>query len=118
MILTLLGWFYIITGVLFLLQPERMRNKFRKMSLKKLRRICFALALIIGLLLIKSTWGVDGFLAKLFLVFGFIALFKALFYLKSQAAEKVLEWWLNKDISFFRMTAILQIAVGGLLLSI
>jgi len=118
MILTFLGWFYIITGIVFLFQPEKMRNKFKRVSVKKLRKYFFALALIIGLLLIKATWGLEGFLAKLFLICGFIAIVKAIYYLKGKTADKVIEWWLNKDVSFFRTMAIVQIVVGGLLLSI
>ena len=118
MLLDLLGWFYIVTGVVFLIQPESMRNKIKKVGMKKLRKYFFALAFIIGSLLIKATWGLEGFLAKLFFVMGVIALIKGIYYLKGRTAEKVLDWWLAKDVSFFRTTAIIQIIVGGLLLSV
>ena len=118
MILKFLGWVYIIMGTMLLLQPEKMRSKFRKVSLQKLRQYFFVLALIIGLLLIKATWGLEGFLAKLFLIVGFIAIAKAVYLLKAKSADKLLQWWLDKDINFFRTSAIIQIVVGGLLLSL
>jgi hypothetical protein len=118
MILNFLGWLYIVMGIILLLKPEKMRSKFRNVALLKLRQYFSVLALIIGLLLIKATWGLEGFLAKLFLIAGFIALAKAVFLFKAKSADRVIQWWLDKDIGFFRTSAIVQIVVGGLLLSL
>jgi len=117
MLLNLLGWFYIVLGVVILLKPKEMRDKCRKTDMKKLKQFFSALALIIGLFLIRATWGLEGLLANVFLFFGFVALAKAVYLFKGKSADKVLQWWLDKDLNFFRVSAIVEIIVGGLLLS-
>lgn len=118
MLLKILGWFWVITGVIFLLKPEKLRNKLKKQSLSRLKRIFFAAGLFLGILLIKATWGVPGILAIIILCCGFIAIFKAIFFLKSQTADRVIDWWLNQPIKYFRIWAVAQIIFGAILLSI
>jgi len=118
MLLALLGWFWIITGIIFLFKPEKLRNLLQKKSVKKLKRTFFWLALILSLLLIKSVWGIPGLLAKIILIAGMIGIFKAVFFLKGQTSEALIEWYIHQPIKFFRTGAIIQIIFGAILLSI
>lgn len=118
MLLTILGWAWIITGVFFLFKPERLRNKLRKKSVKKLKRFFFALALGLGFLLIKATWGVPGLLAKVVMIFGFLGIFKAAYLIKAKAADKLIEWYIQQPLKFYRISACVQIVIGGIILTI
>lgn len=116
MLLKILGWFWVITGVLFLFKPEFLRNRLKKKSVKKLRRFFFAIALALGVLLIKATWGVPGVLAKIVLVCGLIAIIKAFFFLKSASADVVIAWFLAQPLEFLRGWAAVQIGFGVIVL--
>lgn len=118
MLLTILGWFWVITGVIFLIQPERLRDKLKKKSVKKLKKIFFGLALVIGLLLVKAAWGIPGLLAKILVVLGFIGILKAFYFLKAKAADSLIEWFIGQPVKFFRMWAVGQIIFGAVILSV
>ena len=91
MIFQIIGWFWIITGALFFIKPEIFRNRLKKKGYKKVRNSLFLFTLLMGFLLIRGAWSVQGILAKVILIFGFIAIFKAFFILKAKAAERVYE---------------------------
>jgi len=118
MLLKLLGWFWVITGIIFLFNPEYLRNRLKKKSIKKIRRIFFGIALILGLLLIKATWGVGGFLANIILICGIIAIIKAFFFLKAKAADSAIEWVLKQPRKYLRAWAVAQIIFGAIILTI
>jgi len=118
MLLTILGWVWLITGILFLLKPEWLRNKLKKKSLKTIRRWTFAIALALSLLLIKATWGMSGLLPKLIFIFGLAGIFKAVFFLKSRSAKQVIDWFVAQPLKIFRMFAIGQIVFGAIILTV
>jgi len=118
MLLNILGWFWVITGILFLIKPEGLREKLKKKSVKKLKKFFFGITLALGLLLINATWGVPGFMAKLIMFFGFIGILKGIFFLKAAAADKLIEWFLDQPIKFYRTAAIGQIIFGAVILSV
>ena len=117
MLLKFLGWFWIVSGIIFLFKPDRLRNKLKKQTDRKLRRIFFGLALFFGILLIKAAWGVPGLLAKLLFIAGFLGIIKALFFLKAQAASRLIDWFLAQPVKFYRVWAASLIVFGALLLS-
>jgi len=118
MLLTLLGWVWVITGILFLMKPQWLRNKLKKKSLKTIRRWTFAIALALGLLLIKATWGMTGWLPTLIFILGLVGIFKAVFFLKSRSAEKVVDWFVRQPVRIFRIFAIGQIIFGAVILTV
>jgi len=117
MLLTILGWFWIITGVIFLLNPQMCRNKLKKKSIKTVKQIFFGFALVLGILLIKATWGVPGILPRILMILGLIGIGKAFFFLKAQSADKLITWFLDQPLKFFRMWAVGQIVFGAFILS-
>jgi len=118
MLLKFLGWFWVLSGILFLFNPEFLRHRLKKKSVRKIRRLFFALAVGLGLLLINATLGVPGLLAKILLVMGFIAILKGLFFLKAQAAEGIITWCLEQPIGFYRYWACGLIIFGAVILSV
>jgi uncharacterized membrane protein len=118
MLLKLLGWFWLITGLIFLLKPMSLRNRLKKQSTKKIRKFIFGIGLVLGLLLINATWGIPGLLSKIVLIIGVIAIIKAVFFLKAEASAKTIEWFLAQPAKFYRYWAVAQITVGALILTV
>ena len=44
----------------------------------------------------------EGLLAKIILILGLFGIIKAVFFLKAQAADRVIEWYLEQPIKIFR----------------
>lgn len=118
MFILLLGWFWIIAGVLFLLKPEMMRNRLQKKSAKKLKKILFFITIFLSMMLISAAWKAHGILSKIVMIIGIIGIFKGFFLLKAKAADKILEWYVKQPVNFFRFGACLQILVGVLILAL
>jgi len=116
MLIGFLGWLWIIMGVVFLLNPEFLRKRLQRKSLKKIRRLLFAAAVFLGVLLITAAFKSHGLLSKLLLVLGIIAVFKGMFFLKGKVADKVLGWYAAQPILIFRLGACVQILLGVIIL--
>ncbi|HDZ77191.1 MAG TPA: hypothetical protein ENH41_03815 [Candidatus Omnitrophica bacterium] len=112
----IVGWFWIIVGVLFLLKPAMLKNKLQKKSFKKIKKYLFLLAVILGGILVSIGFKYSGFFPKLVMVLGIISIVKGFYFLKGKAAEKVLGWFLNKPLIFFRFSALFYIVLGALIL--
>jgi len=118
MLLKILGWFWIIMGVLFLFQPEKLRNRLKKKGVKKIKKFSFWIILILSILLIKAAWGMSGPLSILIIVVGLIGIFKSIYFLKAKAADKLIEWFIAQPVKFFRMWAVGLILFGAFLLTV
>lgn len=116
MLIKFIAWLWLITGILFFVWPQMLRNKLQKKTNKQIRRLLFALALIIGALLLNAGFKAEGLKAKLLMGIGIIGLLKAIFFLKAKAAEKILNWFLKQRLSFFRFCACVQIVIGVIIL--
>lgn len=118
MFIKLLGWFWIIAGVFFLLKPEMLRRKLQKKSGKKLRKILFFITIFLSMLLISAAWKTHGIFSKIVMIMGIIGIFKGFFLLKAKAADKILNWYVKQPLKFFRFGACLQILIGMIILGL
>jgi len=116
MLLKIFGWFWIVAGVIFLLKPQILKNRLQKKGLRKLRKYFFALAIILGGLLISVGFRFQGLLAKIVMIIGIIAIFKAVMLLKAKTAEKLMDWSGSQPLIFFRIGACFWIFTGVVLL--
>ena len=116
MLIKLLGWFWIITGILFFLRPEMLRKRLQKKTLKKLKKYLFLIVIALSLFLIAAAWKSEGLLSKIVMVLGIIGILKGFFLLKAKAAEKILEWFIKQPLIFFRFCAALQVIIGIIIL--
>ncbi len=81
-----------------------------------MKRWFFAVTLILSILFIKAGWGIDGIFAKIIVIMGVIGIFKAIFFLKGKASDKMLEWFLAWPSKYLRMWAGAQIIFGVVIL--
>ena len=118
MLAKILGWFWILTGIIFLLKPEWLRKRLQKKSYKILKKYLFVIALFFGFLFITAAFKSAGISSKLLLFFGIIAIFKSLFFLKAKAAARILDWFIRQPSFLFRIVALCQIILGIIILSV
>jgi len=116
MLMTLLGWFLVFTGVFFFLRPVVLRNRLNKKSYRHVRGVLFLGTLAAAGLFISAGWKMEGGLSKVILVVGIIGVFKAFFFLKHRAAEKIVTWFAGLPLPLFRAVAALQVALGIMVL--
>ena len=112
----IVGFLFIMFGLIFFLYPEGLRRRLRKKALRKIRRYFFAGAIFGGALLISTGWKYEGLLPKILVITGIIVIVKALFFLKSRAADKVTEWILDQPVLYLKIFAVCQIGLGALII--
>lgn len=112
----ILGWAWIILGIVFLLKPQMLKNRLQKKGRKKIRKYLFAAALALSSMILSVAWNSEGILAKIVFIFGLIGIFKSMFFLKQKTSEKLVEWLSVQPIKFFRIWAGAQICFGVMLL--
>ncbi len=110
--------FYIVSGVCFILYTSQSRE-YTSILVKKVdRRILSVLVIIIGLLLIASSF-YDRFLWVI-VVIGTLALIKGTFILLSPVSlyNKMLDWYLNKTTDqTYRFFGIIILIIGTAIFS-
>ncbi|MBP7088071.1 MAG: hypothetical protein KBB01_02090 [Candidatus Omnitrophica bacterium] len=112
MLANIIGWIFVILGILFIVKPEILRNKLQKKGIKKLKKYLFYLALIISLGLLVASFKMSGIGAKIIAILGIIGIFKAIFLLKAKAADKMLEWSAKQPLNLFRFGGAIYIIIG------
>jgi len=116
MLVKIVGTIWIIMGIIALIWPGYLQKRLGRQSVRKVKKYLFALAVILGVLLIAAAWGHPGWWPKVLVILGIIAIIKGLFFLKGQAAEKMLEWFGRQSLGFFRFAAIVYIILGILII--
>ena len=116
MLVSILGWFWVVTGVIFLIWPNFLKKRLQKKSYKIIRRYLFVVGIFLSVMLISVGLKATGAISKIILVIGLIALIKAVFLVKAKAAEKLVEFFIKQSLIMFRFWALVQIAIGVLIL--
>jgi uncharacterized protein YjeT (DUF2065 family) len=116
MLAKLLGWLFIIAGILFLLKPQMLRKRFQKKSLKALKKYLFVIVMFLSILFITAALRTSGILSKILLVLGIVGIFKGFFFLKAKIAGRIIEWYGKQSLAFFRFFASLYILSGLIIL--
>jgi hypothetical protein len=112
----IVGSCFLVSGVLFAINPERLRRRLRRKGVRTLRRYLFAAALASGALLISLGREYEGLLPVLFIGAGVIMILKAVFLLKAKSAQLIAERLLEVPALYLRLYAVAQMAVGAAIL--
>lgn len=118
MFLKILGWIWLVTGIIFLVKPEWFKNSLQKKGIKKVKRFLFGITLVVGILFIKASFQFEGAIAIILLVIGIIGLLKAFLFISGKAADKMIEFFADKPLKFFRIAACGHIAFALFLIFI
>lgn len=115
MFFRLIGILWIVLGIWWVMRPQGLKRRFRRKTRRTRRKILFlAIILIAGLFLSAAKYA-HGIVANVFLIIGVLGAIKAVFFLTSKAADKAIDWWLEKPLWMWRLWAVCFIIIGILL---
>lgn len=112
MLKVLLGWFFILSGIVFFLKPTILKRSLEKKIFKKIKKYLIIVLFFLAATMIKVSWGFEGAGSKVLLFIGIIAMIKGFFFLKSKGNLKIIEWFSTKPIKFFRIISLMYIGFG------
>lgn len=112
MIIKIIGWIWLSTGIILLIMPGILRWQIQRKSKKIIIKYLFAIALLPATLLVAIGFRLNGIIPKVIMVTGLIILIKLVFSLKSRAAEQIISFLKRQPIIFFRLWAIVQALIG------
>ncbi len=109
---TIIGCLLIVSGVAFAANPERLRRRIQKKSLRTIRRTLVAIVTGAGLLLFSVGWQLEGILAKSCTMAGFLLLLKAVYLFKAKSADMMAARLMHLSALYLRLFAVGQIVLG------
>ena len=112
MVIKIIGWIWLTTGIVLVLIPGILRWQIQRKSKKIIRRYLFAAALLPAALLVAIGFKINGIVPKLVMIVGLFILIKIVFSFKSKAAEKVIDFLKKQPLMFFRLLALVQAVIG------
>ncbi|MDD5044948.1 MAG: hypothetical protein PHG51_05355 [Candidatus Omnitrophica bacterium] len=112
--IVLLGWILIISGVIFLLKPEKARNKLLGQGFGIIKGLLILAAIYLVLFSISLAGKTAGILSIASLI-GALAVIIAFFKLKKQTFIKLQEQFKKIPAPFLRIYAVIQIIIGVLM---
>ncbi|MDD3296323.1 MAG: hypothetical protein PHU64_03075 [Candidatus Omnitrophica bacterium] len=112
MLLKVIAWLWIISGIIFLLKPSLLQKGLQKKGNKKLKGILFFILIGILSTLLAVAFKTRGPLPKVLALIGIIAAFKLFVFLRKKAASKIAEWLYSKPVVMFRGAAVVYILIG------
>ena len=114
----ILGWFWLIMGVLYLIKPQLLQWRLSKKTSRKVRRFL----LLLTFFLVFSLGGVflklNGFWPKAILFLGILGVFRIIFALRAKTSKKLIEWLAKQSLVFFRIFALIYIGIGLVMLNL
>lgn len=116
MLAKIIGWVWVIIGILFLIKPNFLKAKLQKKGIKKIKKLLFGIAIVFGIFLIAASGKIQGFVSIIIMILGIIAIIKGVILLKAKFAEELLDWVSRQPILFFRIIALVYITIGVVIL--
>ena len=116
--ITILGWFLIITGVWFLFRPERARRKLVGMGFGPVKWILLIGCIYLVTILLSLSEKLSGILALVLVIVIIISAARFYFILKKKLYNKLVVWFSKIPIKHLKVVAIIQIAIGCLMLTL
>jgi hypothetical protein len=112
---TIIGCLFIISGMAFAVNPERLRRRIEKKSRRTIRRYLVAGASSAGLLLISVGWQLEGALAKSCTMAGVLLLLKGVFLFKAKSSDMMAAHLMKLSALYLRLFAVGQLILGIML---
>jgi len=110
----ILGWILIISGIIFLIRPERARNKMLGQGFGIIKGFLVVAVIYLALFLISLSGKAHGILSILILLV-LLVVIVAFFRLKKKTFLKLQEQFKKVPVKILRIYAVVQIIVGLLM---
>lgn len=112
MLYKILGMAWIAIGLLWLIQPQRLRGRLQRKMTLRMKWIVFGFLLTFGFAMLGSVLRADGLGIKIAGIIGMAITVKAILLITSKTSQKVISWWVAKPLIFFRIWGLLVLLAG------
>ncbi|MGB2630502.1 MAG: hypothetical protein WBD24_02035 [Candidatus Omnitrophota bacterium] len=112
MLSKLLGIIWILLGILWLVDPQRLKTRLQGKMNRKMKRVVFGFILVFGLLMIGSVFRTSGILPKIIGIAGMVLVIKGIILITSKTSDKIFEWLGSRSLKYFRIWALVLLALG------
>ncbi len=112
MLVKIIGWIWIVTGVISLIKPEWLRKKLQKKTIRKLKWFFIGIAWVIGGMLINVAQNFSGIAYWAILIAGIIAIIKGFMFISGKTSDKLVDFFSVQPVSFLRVCAVVAIGAG------
>jgi len=113
MIAKIIGWTWIMLGIFWLIKPEGLKNRMKKKTGRRTKRVIYAAILMMAFYMIGSAFGAPGMLPKIIAIIGMIMVIRVIIMITSKTSEKIFDWWTNKPSIIFRIWALVFLMIGA-----
>ena len=112
MLSTIAGSIWAILGFLWLLKPQALKNKLTRKMNRKIKWIARGFVFALAVMLIGSIFKAEGMMQKVAGIIGLVITAKIIFLLTAKTSEKMIGWWAQRPLVFFRIWAAFILATG------
>jgi uncharacterized protein YjeT (DUF2065 family) len=112
----ILGWFLVITGILFIIRPERARNKITSHIYGIIKWNILVLCIFVGSGLLSLSDKTTGAISNALFIFATVGTVWMFFLLRKKTRKKLSEKLGLVPIRYLKIFALVQIAVGASML--
>ncbi len=117
MISNIVGGFWIILGLIWVMKPQILKDRLARKMTRTMKRMIFGFIIMLGFSLMVAVFKIPGILAKTIGVFGMIVAIRGIMLVTSKASDKMITWWSDRSLLFFRVQG-LAILISGIVLVI
>ncbi len=118
MLLKILGILWIVLGIYSFHRPKALLKILQKKSIKKLRKLLFALWIIVSSYFISIGLEYSSFLAKIVLIIGIGGIIESFIILNKKLTDDLLKYSLEISDNVLKVVALLYILIGFVFLYI
>lgn len=106
------GSIWIVAGIFFVLKPQMLKRSIQRKSLKRIRKYFIMAAILLGAMLISLGRRFHGPLAGVVVILGIISVVKGFFFVKAKSADKIVGWFAERPLVYFRIGGCFYILTG------
>ena len=116
MITKILGFMWLILGIIWVAKPKVLQNRIQKKMTRKLKKLVFGFVLILSFSIVGTIVKADTLLIKIIGIAVLVFVVKGIFLLTSKTSEKLIEKLQKSPIKLFRIWGAIFLVVGLVML--
>lgn len=105
MFFRMIGILWIALGIWWIMRPRALKRMFARKIKKTRRKALFLVIIVLSGLFVFAAGYAHGVIANIMLIMGLLGIIKAFFFLTSKAADRLMDWWLDRPLWLWRVWA-------------
>jgi len=114
----IIGVIWVILGLLWLIKPEALKNRLKRKIGRRMKWTIYGFLIVFGVIIMGSVLKSPGVPAKVVGIIGAILAIKGILLFFSKASDGLWQWWAGRPLIYFRLQALLILAVGIFLIKL